>query len=267
VLCCPVAMASLGQSLYGACMPAWQPEHALAPSTRRVRMLWISLAAIAGALCCSGCAPVPPETPADDEEPRQEQPSALVVEGDVGGLSQEDVDEVFQKLGPEVQRCAEAELRRNEAFGGTCTVHLRIGRDGQARWAYLKQSTLGDRSTEQCILEAVRARDWPKPLGGEGEAVHDFTIESGTEIPSWSSTQVRKVQALVRHAASACVRRTKGRFWVTVYVRGDGSVLGTGVAPPSAPADVQSDCVVAGLQKLNLGRQKNRLSKATFRIP
>ena len=249
-------------------MTAWQPEPPLTAEWRCSRALSRSLAALGVLLWGSGCAPVPPETPVDNEGPRPASAGPLVAEGDIGGLSQEDVDEAFQKLAPEVQHCAEGELSRNEALGGDCTVRLRIGRDGQARWAYLADSTLGDRSAEQCILSAVRARAWPKPLGGEGEAVHSFAVESGTEVPSWSSEHVRLARGLVQNVAAHCaLRRAKGRFSATVYVRADGSVLATGIALPSAQVEAEADCVVAGVQKLNFGRQKSRLSKATFRIP
>jgi hypothetical protein len=216
----------------------------------------------------AGCGAAPSETAAVPEpsaKPRSGE--GIVAEGEIGGLSQEDVETAFEALAPAVQRCAEQGMSRNDALAGSCTVALRITRDGSVHWAYLRDSTLGDRRTELCILDAVRARSWPKPLGGEGEAEHSFTIESPVSVPTWDDGRVRPVRGLLARKAGPCLRRTRGRFLATVYVRADGSVLSAGVAPPSAAAEDRADCVVEALGKVNLGKQRTRLSKGTFKLP
>ena len=216
----------------------------------------------------AGCGAAPSETAAAPE-PSAKPPSGegIVAEGEIGGLSQEDVETEFESLAPAVQRCAEQGMSRNDALAGNCTVALRITRHGAVHWAYLRDSTLGDRRTELCILDAMRAKSWPKPLGGEGEAEHSFTIESPVSVSIWDEARVRSARGLLARKAGPCLRHTRGRFVATVYVRADGSVLSAGVAPPSAAGEEHADCVAEALGKVNLGKQRARLSKGTFKLP
>jgi hypothetical protein len=227
-----------------------------------------SAASCVGLLLLGGCGASSTETAAAPEPTIVRVASTgIAAEGDVGGLSQEDVETAFESLGPAVQRCAEQGLARIDALAGSCTIALRIARDGSAHWAYMKESSLGDRDTERCILDAVRARKWPKPLGGEGEALHSFNIDSSVPVTVWEGDHVRSVRGLLARSVSRCMRRGRGRFTATVYVRRDGSVLSAGVAPPSAAAEDKADCVADALHKVKFGKQRSRLTKGTFQIP
>jgi hypothetical protein len=64
-----------------------------------------------------------------------------------------------------------------------------------------------------------------------------------------------------------CLRRSRGRFTATVYLRRDGSVLSVGVAPPSAAAEEKADCVAEALHKVKFGKQRSRVTKGTFTVP
>lgn len=259
----PDELAPASRSTYGlAMLPAASARHGspLGRSAERV----VGFAVL---LLSTGCAAGPAETvaaPTPTVEP--ERPPDIVAEGEVGGLNEEDVETAFQSLQPEIVRCVEQGMTRIEGLGGSCTVALRITREGGARWAYLKESTLGDRETERCILDAVRVRSWPKPLGGEGEAEHSFVIEGLVPTTKWDWNRVRPMRRALDRATWPCLGRTRGRFNATLYLRWDGHVLGAGVATSSAVAEEKSDCLADALRTLKLGKQRSRLTKVTFRV-
>src|SRR3954470_3962116 len=72
------------------------------------------------------------------------------MESEIGGLNEEAMDRAFASL--EVQRCLTEGSSRLSAIGGEFKLRLRIDREGSARWAYVSESTLGDRATEKCLI-------------------------------------------------------------------------------------------------------------------
>src|SRR6185369_16742726 len=110
----------------------------------------------------------------------------------------------------------------------------RIAKSGSVRWAYVKDSSLGDRTTETCMLDALKSISWPKPVGGEGLAENSFGFEpGGDERPpvAWSQEQLgaagkRVHPSLVKCKAEAGVAAMKA----TMYVDTDGKAAAIGVS-------------------------------------
>jgi hypothetical protein len=227
------------------------------------RLSWVSLAALSA---CGGAEPAPRPVVAV-AEPQVERP-ALTTEAPVGALDPYAVEESFKSLYREVERCLASGSARLEALGGQFTLRLKISGDGAVGAAYMKSSTLGDRVTETCILDAARARSWPRPLGGDGDAEHTFEVDATAPVNEWNERRLRSVKKTIYRKVARCVSPLRGRWSATLYVRGDGRVAAAGVAPPSAHGEQeQADCLVDVLRGFQFGRQRQRISKVTFTIP
>src|SRR5688572_13913697 len=99
------------------------------------------------------------------EEEAGDEPSGVSVSSEIGGLNQEAVDKVFAKASSDLRECLDAGAKRVEFLGGDVDFLVKIGLDGRVSHAHLEASTLGDRATEVCMIDALKGRSWPKPVG------------------------------------------------------------------------------------------------------
>jgi hypothetical protein len=222
------------------------------------------LAVIAALL--PACAPALPPPVIRDAEPVpvKVDRGATSMESEIGGLNEEAMDRAFASL--EVQRCLTEGSARLSAIGGEFKLRLRINRDGGARWAYVSESTLGDRATEKCLIDLVRDRSWPKPLGGEGLAEKSFAIDAPTAPVLLEEKRMIADVTRARAAASKCRHGIVGSFFATVHVRPDGHVSAAGVAPPSERGEDVADCVVEALRTIRFRPSAPRSAKVSFEI-
>jgi hypothetical protein len=229
--------------------------------SRSLLLSCLALVLAAGAAGCASPAP-PPRTVLADAPPEPEKidtgPTSM--ESEIGGLNEEAMDKAFASL--DVNRCIE---QRGETLGGELKLKLRIDRRGGARWAYLSRSTLGDRDAEKCVLDLVRARSWPKPLGGEGIAEKEFTIDPRTEPTNLDEKRTQAPIAHARAEAGKCRRGVPGSFFATVYLEPDGSVTTAGVSVPSEKGEDVADCVVEAVRKVRFQRAP-KAAKLSFEI-
>ena len=66
----------------------------------------------------------------------------------------------------EVKECYERELAGNPELGGRIAIQFTIAATGQVVASVLQHSTLGNPRTENCVVQAVRRWEFPKPVGG-----------------------------------------------------------------------------------------------------
>jgi hypothetical protein len=184
------------------------------------------------------------------------------MEAEIGGLSEEAMDKAFASL--DINHCIELQGDK-EMLGGELKLKMRIDRRGSARWAYLSRSTLGDRDAEKCVLDLVRAKSWPRPLGGEGLAEKDFVIDPRTEPAALEERRSIVQIAQARAEAGKCRRGVPGSFFATVYLQPDGRVVTAGVAVPSEKGEDVADCVVEALRKVRF-RGAPKVAKLSFEI-
>ncbi len=206
-----------------------------------------------------------------NEAPRREHASpGIQVEGDVGGLNPDDVNAVMKAADPAINRCWERGADRNELVAGKIDLVLGVGESGRLAYGYAKQTTLGDRMTERCMLDALRAQSWPKPVGGRvGVVKTSLVFELGKDArppTSWSSAEASEVRRHAADAIAACKHGATGTFTATVYVKqveqeppdagadagddaGDagptyaGAATSVGIAVPDEHADAIADCL------------------------
>lgn len=214
-----------------------------------------------------GCASAPPKPGVVDAAPRQDRvdtgPTSF--ESEIGGMNELAVEESFKALSRPIGRCFESGAERVEAIGGTFTVAFRVDRQGATRWAYMKASTIGDRATENCILEIVRNKTWPKPLSGEGLAQKTVDIEPAKAPHVLDGKKASRTIHLAKARTAPCRKGVRGAFLATAYLEPDGRVRTAGVAPPDEKAESVVDCMIEELTKLKFS-PTGKLAKVTFEM-
>jgi TonB family protein len=90
-------------------------------------------------------------------------PGSAVVRG---SLDKEIIRRIIRRHINEVKYCYEQELVRKPELGGRVSVQFTIAATGQVVTSVLQNSTMGNLRVENCVVQAVRRWEFPKPLGG-----------------------------------------------------------------------------------------------------
>jgi hypothetical protein len=194
-----------------------------------------------------------PQAKTADSAPEQEDDDGLrgvQVGAEIGGMNEDAVDQAFTESVGGLQRCLNQGSKRVEFLGGSVSFFLKINLEGKVEHAHLERSTLGDRATEKCMIDALRKRNWPKPVGGEhGLARKSFDFDPPNDVrppTEWSSEEAAKgLEKLDKQLAECGGRRG---FEATVYVDTDGAVLAAGATPPDEAGEEKVDCIVDTLK-------------------
>ena len=230
----------------------------------------VSGLAMAGLVACGGSTP-PPEAPVEKPAPRSSRPAgpAFQMSQELGILDEAAVSATFSRLAPKLLDCVERGSATNELLEGGVRFKLRIDQEGRVKWAFLADSTLGDRQTERCMLDTIKGARWPEPVNGpEGQAQGSFDFEASPDVrPAvlWDEAQVLPVLPRLQSKVGSCPG-AKGPYRVTAYVDQQGKVLTAGVAPPDEEAEEASDCVVAAVKELELGSPGSWPAKVSFEL-
>jgi hypothetical protein len=192
------------------------------------------------------------------------------IESEIGALDEGKVKHTFERVSSKLSACFNQGTQRIAYLAGDVHVVVRVAKDGSARWAYAKDSTLGDRETEACMLEALKAETWPKPEGGEGLAENTFSFEpGGDERPpvAWSPEQLG-AQARGAKAAIAQCRKKAGTKSIkaTLYVETDGKPSAVGVSSADERGEAAASCVVDALRALKFPSPGSYAAKVSVTV-
>ncbi len=177
---------------------------------------------------------------------------ALQMQSELGSVDPDAVARVFHELEDRFAKCQQEGVERVEVLAGRVKFFVRIASDGGAKWVYLEDTELGDRSTEKCLVDVALQAHWPKPDSGEAEARYSMDLPLQTTRPpnDWSSDKVTAALARSASALQAC----KGggtTLRATMYVGSGGRVLAAGVATSTKNDGAKADCVVSVLERLH----------------
>jgi hypothetical protein len=137
--------------------------------TKRAAALATVCVALSGIAAC-GSPPEPKAPEPEQEAPKQERPKrAPSVSQELGSIDEGATQKTFERLQGKLLDCQKEGIKRLEYLAGDVRFFLRIGQDGRVRWAFLEDSTMGDRDTEKCMLGVIQDAQWPQPDGGEAE--------------------------------------------------------------------------------------------------
>src|SRR6266511_2494921 len=125
----------------------------------------LAVVSLASIVSCGGSEPTPqgPTSEAAKTAPRPRAKQRLSISGQLGSLDEGKVDDTFNRLMPRFGNCLSQGSSRVEFIGGHVKFFVRIALDGTAKWAYLSESTIGDRDIERCMLGVAKSARWPMP--------------------------------------------------------------------------------------------------------
>ncbi len=205
-------------------------------------------------------------------------PPPIQASQELGSIDEVATNRAFDGLQNQFLECQKQGMQRVEFLAGDAKFFIRVGADGAAKWAYLEDSTIGDRATEKCVLQVVTSAHWPKPDGGEAEVQKSISFDVGDARPAvpWRSDKVSSVLATESSDAMQCKGKIRGVFKVTVYVEAGeaehkkkhahGKVLAVGVAPPSRDGEAKVDCIVDAVKDWKMPSPGGWAAKVTFSL-
>ncbi len=252
-----------------------------------VRHALVSLAV----LLCACAKPKPAATePPKEPEPTRTAP-APVVEQEFGSIDLDAVEQLFKKQADALESCHTDARTRVPYLAGDVKIFLRIDRTGHVRYGYFEVSSLGDRTTESCILDALGKADWPAPVGGEAEVRHALGWEAGQERAPTAYDPEKVAKALaaqpgIRGRVDQCIKGMHGQLALTGYIEPgppgkdtskkdktkpktkpkgkDGHFRALGASASTKDAAEKIDCVVSALTSLQLPTPGSYAAKVSF---
>ncbi len=240
--------------------------NSFSPGLVRVACVMLAMAACQA---CGGSEPAPKQ-PEPSTESNDDAPSPVSVSAEIGGLSEEKVDKTFQSALTDFQSCLDDGAKRVEFLGGSVSFFIKIDVHGKVDHAHLEKSTIGDRDTEKCLLDSLRHKRWPKPVGGlHGLARKSFDFDPPNDVrapTSWDGDRVSDAVGKLSHKLSTCKKGSSGSFEATMYVGTDGTVMAAGVTPPDEAGESDVDCLVGALKGASMPSPGSWPAKVTFTL-
>ncbi len=201
-----------------------------------------------------------------DDGPREFKTTA-----EVGGLPPEGVAATFDRASDKLGKCFHRGVARVEFIGGAVKFWVKVDSKGKFMHAHLEHSDLGDRKTEQCLLDQLMSYTWPTPVGGTvGVATFSMSFEPSPDavVPEpWPESRVADSLAALREPLDECKSGMPGTFKAIVFVRRDvvedppekdggapvardvGRTITASATPPEEAAEMAVDCLVDVLTK------------------
>ncbi len=201
---------------------------------------------------CGGNEPTPKAPEPKHDEPQSEPGKGLDVSAEIGVLDEAKVDKAFQASVKGLTRCLSDGAKRVELLGGQVAFFVKIDQRGSVSHAHLEKSTLGDRKTEKCMLDALKKQEWPAPVGGlVGIAKKGFDFDPPNDVrppTEWDGERAQGALGSRKGQIQKCKAGSAGSFQATLYVNTNGSVMAAGVAPPDEPGEAAVDCLVGVIE-------------------
>jgi hypothetical protein len=210
-----------------------------------------------------------PET--DTQAPRQAaQGPKPQVQQELGSIDPAAVQRTWDNLQMRFDSCRKQGMQRVEYLHGDVKFFVRVGGDGHAKWVYLEDSTIGDRDTESCFIDAVRTASWPKPDGGDAEVRNSFGFDPEGRAPApWSSDKIATVLGKNDKELLKCKKGLREMVHVTMYVephKKEGKVQAVGASVPAKDADEKIECILNEVRGWKLPSPGSWAAKVEFKI-
>lgn len=230
-------------------------------------------ATLVGAWGCGGgprgaepaTAPAPP-APASAV---QHEP-AVATSAEIGGLDEREAEESFRASLDGMQACVQTGVERLEFMGGSIELAVKVDAQRRATRVWAAESSLGERSTEKCMFEALRSVSWPAPQGGLfgiARSSFEFEPKKGAPTPAvWDAGRVAGAVDDLQATLTECGGSSLGAMLITLYIGEDGQALAGGAASPEPIDEAEVDCVVSALLAARYPRPERTPTKVRFRL-
>lgn len=237
-------------------------------------MFYKAMAMSAALVACGGnqaepVAPTHEGEPAETEAAQRARKGGPAVQNELGEIDQKDAERAFSAAEGAIGSCHQKGHGKIEYLAGDVAFLVRIGQDGKARYVVIEQSTLGDRATERCMVDALMAARWPTPVGGEAEARRSlaFTPGDAREPTPWPADKMADAIQSKSDAIHACKKGASSTFHVTAYVQPagkEGKIQALGVSASSPEGFAAADCVVDALKSAKVPSPGSYAAKVSF---
>ncbi len=202
--------------------------------------------------------------------PARREP-AIATSAEIGGLDEREAEESFRASLDGMQACVQTGVERLEFMGGSIEFAVKVDANRQAASVWAAESSLGERSTEKCMFEALRSVTWPAPRGGPfGIARNSFEFEprKGAPTPAvWDAGRVAGAVGDLQPTLSECGGASSlGALLITLYIGEDGKALAGGAASTEPIDEGEVDCVVSALLGARYPRPERTPTKVRFRL-
>lgn len=236
-------------------------------------MGWAGVAC-AGAMVFSGCGDKPapqaaaPVESSGGEERREEREDSLAISGIRGTLSQDEIKKALNPRMSKFARCIQQRSGDVEWLAGSVNIEFRIKVDGSVALAYPRDSSLGDRATERCVIEVAQATRFPAPHGGEADFAWSFEVPLDGSIREPVSLPDETVQSALGTQSGALASSCgAGSYGVTAYVDPEGKVVAAGASAADEQSAQQLDCVASAVQSFTFPSPGSYAAKVRFSVP
>ncbi|MBI5533570.1 MAG: hypothetical protein HY898_12700 [Deltaproteobacteria bacterium] len=219
---------------------------------------------LAAAACGS---PKPVVKPVADTEPVVDPKKKSQTWGELGVLNVGKVDAVFAGLKDALTACNE---RGNKFAAGSITYAIRVDHQGAVKYAYAKDTELGDREIERCMLNLIRKATWPTPEGGDDGIIEKpITFPDREERPpeDWTADKVLPAVGKLKAKLQKCREGHTGMFRATMIVDKSGKVMSVGIASPDDKGEAAIDCMADALKTLKLPSPGSWPARVSFELP
>ncbi len=202
--------------------------------------------------------------PPDDPFRHRPQPDdGMEIEGQQGTLDDEEVSRVIEEQMAGFRNC----FRHTAGtfVAGNVLLQFVVAPTGRVQTVWIAESDLGSWPVEDCLLQAARFLEFPRPSGG-GPARFAFPFswnERASRLSSpigveWGYEALRGKRVLF----DACRERNrfKGAFHLTVYIGRKGQVLSAGFHADHPAGDFAA-CAVTALNDVPFPNPGGRIVK------
>ncbi len=232
-----------------------------------LRRAWIACLLLA----CSSAEEQPSELapqPTSGSETIESAPtSQMAVTGIMGTIPEHKVQATLEPLLPKFARCFAQGAQDIEFIGGHMRFYFRVALDGSVQWVYPRESSVGHRGAERCLLDLAQRVRFPQPKGGgEAEVAWGFDIEPSDGVRPPVEWGADRVASLRRELAADC-SLSDARVSVTAYVSPGGKVAAAGAAADSQRGAAQIDCVLSAVQAARFPDPGSYAAKVSFELP
>ena len=194
-----------------------------------------------------------------------EEEDGLEVEGLTGTLSP---DEIHGALNPRLSafaRCFSRRYAQLDVVGGHFEFAFDVSPRGRVTNVVPASSSVGDRSTERCLLEVASDTRFPEPHGGPAEFSWSVSFDPPEDVrPAtvWPPSHVTESVDEQSESLDECGGRA---LEVTMYVAPGGAVMAAG-ATGDEPSEEILDCVATTVAEWRMPDPGSYPAKVSFRV-
>ncbi len=258
-------------------------------SPPRTLVFSLPLSALVALAGCGATTVVPPASgeskptaiQSESAKPKNDQPS---FGAEYGGMNEGAVARAFLSTFDALNECFDDGCRSMPYLSGEVSFYLEVDSSGSVVHGHVEESDLGDRDVSGCMLNVLRKKIWPSPVGGKPGKIRTSMAFSPlpdvTPPTTWDSQQVAAALEQLSEPIARCKDGITDAFTVTAYVgtlrnpdadtgrepAEVGKMMALEVIPPTKEGVAAADCLANVLRSGTYPSPGQRPAKVTFTL-